>query len=171
MTIKKKLLYSFQRVKIKKRRLSDIIMSIAFQKSIERKSLYLSESAQGKAGKEINSAMDEMVEARLSYAGREYKSATVKACQSLFHMARALLYSKGYEGESLSCVIGGIDHLFAEQGLIEIKWIMILLRALSFKEGGDYLVEYSREEARFFIESAVQFLKVAEDLLALGEIV
>jgi len=144
-------------------------MSLAFQKSIERKSLFLSEGAKDQRGKELSSAQEDLDDARLSYAQGRYKWATIQACQSLFHSARALLCSKGYEGKSLSCVIGGIDHLFADQGLIEIKWIMVLLKALSFKEDSDYFVDYSGDGAKFFMDSATRFLQLVEDLLAKGD--
>lgn len=140
-------------------------MSLAFQKSIERKSLYLSDAAKERKGQELSFALEDLDDARLSYAQGRYKWATIQACQSLFHSARALLCSRGYEGKSLSCIIGGIDHLFADKGLIEIKWVMVLLRALSFKEESDYFIEYSKEGAIFFMENSMEFFKVAEGLL------
>lgn len=145
-------------------------MSLAFQKSIERKSLYQSPQAKEQTRKQLSSALEDLDDARASYAQGRYKWATIQACQSLFHAARALLCSKGYEGKSLSCVIGGIDHLFANQDLLEVKWVMVLLRALSFKDDSDYFIEYSSDGARFFIENAVEFLKVSEALLAQGEL-
>jgi len=157
------------RVKIKRCQRGVGILSQAFQKSIERKSLYLSENAQEQRGRELSSALEDLDNARLSYSQKHYKGATILACQSLFHSARALLCSRGYEGKSLSCIIGGIDHLFADQGLIEIKWIMVLLRALTFKEDSHYLVEYSNSDAKYFMGNAVQFLHVVKDLLAKGD--
>ena len=144
-------------------------MSLAFQKSIEQKSLYQSPQARELVHQELSSALEDLNDARLSYSQGRHKWATIQACQSMLHAARALLCSKGYEGKSLSCVIGGVDHLFTTENQLEIKWIMVLLKALSFKEEANYLIEYSDEGARFFTENAVEFLKVTEDLLAKAE--
>ncbi len=143
-------------------------MSRDFKKCLEKKSLYRSEDAKGLSKNELVSAGDDLEEARLSLSGRRFKWATIQAYYSMFHAARALLYSRGYRERSHYCVMVGIEHLFAEEGLLDMKWARALRNAMSMREDADYSSEFSEDGAKTTVKNADGFLKEAKRIIEGG---
>lgn len=140
-------------------------MSRDFKKCIEKKSLYKSGGAKGLFKKELASAGDDLGDARLSLSEGRFKWATIQAYYAIFHAARALLYSRGYRERSHCCVVAGIEHLFAGEGLLDMKWVRALRNAMSMREDADYASEFSRDGAETTVRSAEGFLKEAKRIL------
>lgn len=86
----------------------------------------------------------------------------------MFHAARALLYSRGYRERSHHCVVVGIEHLFADEGLLDMKWARALRNAMSMREEADYGSEFSVAGARTTVSNAEGFLKEAKGILDSG---
>lgn len=90
----------------------------------------------------------------------------LQAYYAMFHAARALLYSRGFRERSHFCVVVGVEHLFGEVELIDLKWIRALRNAMSLREDADYSDAYSADGADVSVGSAKCFLQEAERLLA-----
>jgi len=140
-------------------------MNRDFKKCIEKKSLYKSVGAKGLFKKELASAEDDLGEAKLSLSEGRLKWATIQAYYAMFHAARALLYFRGYRERSHHCVVVGIEHLFAGEGLLEMKWARALRNAMSMREEADYGSEFSVEGAETTVSNAEGFLKEAKRIL------
>ena len=140
-------------------------MSRDFKKCLEKKSLYRSEGAKRLFKKEFESAEDDLGEAKLSLSEGRCKWATIQAYYSMFHAARALLYFKGYRERSHYCVVVGIEHLFADEGLLDMKWARSLRSAMSMREDADYSSEFSKDGADTIVKNAEGFLKEAKRIL------
>lgn len=140
-------------------------MSRDFKKCLEKKSLYRSSGAKGLSKKELVSAGDDLGDAKISLSEGRLKWATIQAYYAMFHAARALLYSRGYRERSHYCVIVGIEHLFASEGLLDMKWIRSLRNAMSMREDADYASEFSKEGAETTVRSAEGFLKETKSIL------
>lgn len=137
-------------------------MNQDFKNCIDKKRLYKSYNAKDLVKKEFRSATDDLEDAKLSFSKKRYKWATIQAYYAMFHAARALLYSRGYRERSHHCVVVGIEHLFGEERLIDMKWVRALKNAMSLREDADYADEYSKEGAEIAINNAEGFLKEAE---------
>jgi len=140
-------------------------MSRDFRDCLDKKKLYRSDAAKALAGKEFESAADDFAEAEMSLAGKRFKWATIQAYYAMFHAARALLYSRGYRERSHFCVVAGIEHLFGESKLIDLKWVRALRNAMSLREDADYSDAYSPEGAEASILNAREFLREAKRIL------
>lgn len=140
-------------------------MSRDFKNCLEKKSLYKSEGAKGLSKKELVSAGDDLEEAKPSLSGGRFKEATIQAYYAMFHGARALLYSRGYRERSHYCVVAGIEHFFAEEGLLDMKWARAIRNAMGMREDADYASEFSKEGAETTVRSAEGFLKETKRIL------
>lgn len=140
-------------------------MSQDFKNCLDRKKLYESDGAKALSAKELKSAKDDIKDSKFSLSKGRHKWATIQAYYSMFHASRALLYSKGYRERSHFCVVAGIEHLFAEEGQLDMKWVRALQNAMSLREDADYADEYSKDGAEASISNAEGFLKEAERIL------
>jgi uncharacterized protein (UPF0332 family) len=140
-------------------------MSRDFRDCLDKKKLDRSDAAKALAGKEFKSAADDFADAEMSLSGKRFKWATIQAYYAMFHAARALLYSRGYRERSHFCVVAGIEHLFGESMLIELKWVRALRNAMSLREDADYSDAYSSEGAEASIQNAKEFLREAKRIL------
>lgn len=143
-------------------------MSRDFKKCIEKKGLYKSDGAKRLFKKELESAEADLGDAKRSLSDGRFKWATIQAYYAMFHAARALLYSKGYRERSHYCVVAGIEHLFADEGLLDMKWARALRNAMSMREDADYASEFSRDGADTTVKNAEGFLKEAKKILEGG---
>ena len=113
--------------------------------------------------KEIEGAQGDLKDSEDSLQQRKFKWATIQAYYSMFHSARALLYSRGYREKSHYALFVAIRELFLNQlgrGLIG-----------RFEEGSElrqeagYGLKFSDAGAIETIEGAEGFLKKAKEFL------
>jgi len=139
-------------------------MSQEFDDCLKRRKITEFERAKGLASKELNEAERDLESAKASFKNKSYKWATIQAYYSMFHSARALIYSKGYRERSHYCLIVGIRHLFASKGLIDTRLVEALQLGKTLRENADYYGEFSEDATKQMIENAAEFLKVSKDL-------
>lgn len=77
--------------------------------------------AKNLVAKELSQAAADLSTARESIENDNYKWATIQAYYSMFHSARALLYSKGFRERSHYCLIVAIRSLYVDTGLLSYK--------------------------------------------------
>lgn len=106
----------------------------------------------------------------LEIAGRgiengQWKWSTIQAYYSMFHCARALLYSAGYREKSHRCLRVAIETLFVKTGEISEKFIDALQTAKEMRENADYEEEFSETGARKLVSIAGDFFDAVKKKL------
>jgi uncharacterized protein (UPF0332 family) len=115
--------------------------------------------------KELDSAKSDLKTAKESLKRKDYKWATVQAYYSMFHTARALIYSKGYREHSHYCLIVSLKTLFVAKKLLDIRLVEAMQMAKTLRENADYASEFSKSSAEVLVEKAKLFLKTTEEIL------
>ena len=115
--------------------------------------------------KELEGAGYDLDKARRSFDQGDYKWSTVQAYYSMFHSARALLYSKGYREKSHSALLEALTALFVGTGLLERDYIDDLRDAKDMRESADYGMVFSEAGARTLIINADKFFRKAAETL------
>lgn len=140
-------------------------MNLEFQKALEKKRILHFSKGKALTKKELKAAKDDLNEAKDRLKNKKYKYATITAYYSMFHAARALIYSKGYREKSHYYLLVALQALFVDKGLIEDELAKDFHTAMVLRESADYHGEFSREGAESSIESATKFLQKAGAIL------
>jgi uncharacterized protein (UPF0332 family) len=111
--------------------------------------------------KELNVAEEDLNVASHGLDEQRWKWSTIQAYYSMFHSARALLYSEGYREKSHYCLGIAIEALFVETEKIDAKYVDALQMARAMRENADYNDEFSESGARKLVKIAKGFLKAA----------
>lgn len=118
--------------------------------------------------KEIEGARYDIDRARKSLTDGDFKWATVQAYYAMFHVARALLYSRGYREKSHRALLLAVKELFVKQGELEEKFTRSFEDAMDLREEADYGLEFSESGAERVIEDAEDFVSKVKQILKLG---
>ena len=95
----------------------------------------------------------------------KYKYATIIGYYSMFHSARALLYSKGYREKSHYYLVVALNSLFVERNLLSEEIVKEFHDAMVLREDADYHGKFSKEGAEAVIKIAKEFLNTAKSIL------
>ena len=115
---------------------------------------------------ELAAAEGDLDEARRTLAAGGMKWATVQAYYSMFHTARALLYSKGYRERSHRCLVIGLRELYVGPRLLELEFVEGLEAGKTLRENADYYSRFSQAGAQKSVDLAGSFLARARALTA-----
>jgi uncharacterized protein (UPF0332 family) len=140
-------------------------MSLEFKKALEKKRILVFTKAKTLVKKELKAAEDDLNEAKDRIKNKKYKYATIIAYYSMFHSARALIYSKGYREKSHYYLLVALQALFVDKGLIQDELAKDFHSAMVLRESADYHGEFSKEGAESCIESAEILLRAATKIL------
>lgn len=140
-------------------------MNLEFQKALEKKRILHFSKGKALTKMELEAAKDDLNEAKDRLKNKKYKYATITSYYSMFHAARALIYSKGYREKSHYYLLVAFQALFVDKGLIEDELAKDFHTAMVLRESADYHGEFSREGAESSLESATKFLQKAEAIL------
>jgi len=113
--------------------------------------------------KEMERAAYDLTKARRSLYDNDAKWAIVKAYYSMFHAARALLFSKNFREKSHRALFVALRELF--RNTIKPELSHALEHGMALREEADYSMIYSEESARELIESAEEFVAEAKRIL------
>lgn len=117
------------------------------------------------APKELGLAKADLKRGQATFRSGDYKWATVQAYYSMFHSARALLYTKNYREKSHACLIEAVRHLFAAKGLISLEIVGAMVNAKRLREDADYYGDYSEAVAKDLLANAEVFYKAASKIV------
>jgi uncharacterized protein (UPF0332 family) len=92
-----------------------------FEECIEKGKLRKFPAGDRLFAKELKSAEEDLVEAKGSYQNKKFKWATIQGYYSMFHTARALVYSQGFREKSHYCLIMALKELFVNKKLLSPK--------------------------------------------------
>lgn len=141
-------------------------MSREFKKCLERGKIKKFSPGIKLAGKELRLAGEDLKIAKESLGAKRYKWSIVQSYYSMFHSARALLYSKNYREKSHFCLIEAIRTLFVETGKLSVGLVESLLEAKNLREAADYYGDFSELNCRKLVKRAAEFLETAKKLLS-----
>ena len=140
-------------------------MSVEFQKALEKRRILKFSRGKQLVKKELQAAQDDLLEAQDRFKNKKYKYATITAYYSIFHSARALIYSEGYREKSHYYLLVAVQALFTERKLLDEELAKDFHNAMILREDADYHGEFSRDGAKNAIESAIKFLQKTKTLL------
>jgi uncharacterized protein (UPF0332 family) len=113
--------------------------------------------------KEMEGAVSDLEEAKDSLLRRRFKWATIQGYYSMFHAARALIYSKGFREKSHYALLVALKELFKNQ--LESELIQNFEEAMSLREEADYGLVFSEEGATSIVNNAEKFLNKVKQIL------
>ena len=110
------------------------------------------------ASREIETAISDLERAKKTFGDNDYKWATIQIYYSMFHSARALLYTKNLREHGHFCLIAAIKALYVETKQLPTVLLEALQEAKNLREDADYYNRWSAEGCK-------RLLKLAEDFL------
>ncbi|MDH4219227.1 MAG: HEPN domain-containing protein [Candidatus Aminicenantes bacterium] len=118
------------------------------------------------ARREIESAASDLERAQKTFSEGDYKWATIQVYYSMFHSARALLYSRNLREHSHFCLVAAIRALFVETHQLSNSMLDGLKEAKSLREDADYYGRWSKKGCQGLLKTAHGFLEQARKLVA-----
>ncbi len=113
--------------------------------------------------KEIEAAKSDLAEAHDSLAGKKLKWATIQGYYSMFHGARALLYSKGYREKSHYALSIAIEEMFSRE--LGLTMVNAFRDAMDLRQEADYGLKFSEAGATETTEAAEKLLTKVKEIL------
>ena len=140
-------------------------MDYHFKRCLEKKNIFKVGIDKNLINKEITAAESDLKDSKDVLDLGKYKLATITAYYSMFHAARAMLYSKGYREKSHFCLRVAIKNLFVDNNLLEPSFLDDYDMAKDLRENADYKSDFSKENAEQLIAKAKKFLEKTKILL------
>jgi uncharacterized protein (UPF0332 family) len=139
-----------------------------FEECLKKRKIIPFPRAKKFALKELTAAAEDLAEARDRFGHRRFKYATINAYYSVFHAARALIYSKGFRERSHYCLAVALEALFVGPGLLAGRYVRMFQNTMASREEADYSGSYSKEGASLCILDAEDFVRAASTILRLS---
>jgi len=138
-------------------------LSLQFRRLLEERKLQRIEPKHDIITKETASAEYDFGKSRNSFEEADYKWAIVQAYYSMFHAARALIYSKGYREKSHRACLVALKEFFLDA--LGEERIDDFEEAMDLRESADYGSAYTDEDARNLVAKAQEFLENVRRIL------
>jgi len=140
-------------------------MKIAFKDCLIKKRIFRFKPAEHLVESEIEDAESDLNSAEDEFVKAGFKWATIKGYYSMFHSARALLYSRGYREKGHYCLYLAIKEFFVKEGKLDSSLAEDFNNCMVLREEADYRRKFSQEGASATIKSAKRFLKEIKSIL------
>ena len=138
-------------------------MSTEFERFIAERKLIRTRIGRGMIEKEIEAAESDLKDARDSLERGKFKWATIQGYYSMFHGARALLYSRGFREKSHYALLIAIREIFSRE--LKPSLIDRFEDAMNLRQEADYGLKFSEAGATETIEGAEELLNAVKELL------
>jgi len=113
--------------------------------------------------KELDAAEADLAEAQESLQNNKFKWATIQGYYSMFHSARALLYSKGLREKSHFALFLALRELFSRE--IEASLIRQFEECMCLRQEADYGLTFSETGALDAIDGAEKLFVKSKQIL------
>jgi len=143
-------------------------VSIEFQKAIEKKRILHFAQGKHQVKKELQEAESDLIEALDRFESEKYKYATITGYYSMFHSARALIYSKGYREKSHYYLLVALNSFFVDTGFLPEEITSEFHDAMVLREDADYHGSFTKEGAETVLKSAKELLTIAKTVLKIN---
>ena len=117
------------------------------------------------ASKELETSASDFERAKKTYKDGDYKWATIQIYYSMFHSARALLYSRNLREHSHFCLIEAIRTLFVETKQIPLFLLEGFQEAKNLREEADYYNRWSKHGCEKLLKIAQEFIERAKTII------
>jgi uncharacterized protein (UPF0332 family) len=117
------------------------------------------------ARSELETAGQDLEEARRTLAAGGCKWATIQAYYAMFHTARALLFAKELRERSHRCLVIALRGLYVTPRLLEAEFVEGLEAGKTLRENADYYSRFSEAGARKAMDLAARFILRARQIL------
>lgn len=138
-------------------------LSLQFRRLLEERKLQRIGPQKDIVVKEIRSAEYDLGKSKNSLEEEDYKWAIIQAYYSMFHAARALIYSKGYRERSHRACLVALKEFFLDT--LSEERIDDFAEAMDLRESADYGSAYTDADARNLVGKAQEFLENATRIL------
>lgn len=135
-----------------------------FDECIRKGFIKIAPADKNEIEKEIASAKDDIAISDTSLEQGQYKWSIIQSYYSMFHAARALLYSRGYKERSHACIELFLEHIVKNNELDQ-NYLADFKAARYLREEANYQSTYSEERARAVNDSAEIFLNNIQSML------
>lgn len=141
-------------------------MDPEYEKCLKKNSIKSFPQGKRLIPKEIDSAENDLISAKESFKNKNHKWATIQAYYSMFHGARALLYSQDLREKSHYCLAVAVRALFVDTNKLEKSLCDDFFTAMVLRENADYESTFSEDGAQKLINSATVFLRKTKEILS-----
>jgi uncharacterized protein (UPF0332 family) len=121
-------------------------------------------STRDEIDKELGQSKNDISRANETLNAGDYKWSTIQAYYSMFHAARAVLFSAGYREKSHKCILYFLESL-ADDGRLESHFSQEFSAAMYLREEADYNATYSKQSATDTVSNASAFIIKMKSLL------
>lgn len=115
-------------------------------------------------GKELEESKRDFEDAKTSFNMGKFKWAIIQSYYSMFHAARAVLFSLGLKERGHFAIPVVLEHLVKNKKL-EPRFVNDFKAGVFTREEADYEAEYSQDRAESMLEIAEEFNKRMRNLL------
>lgn len=140
-------------------------MNPDFKSCLEKKRIIPFSKGKSLVNKELRNARDDLEDARFGLTHNRYKWSTIQGYYSMFHSARALLFSKEYREKSHYCLYAALKELFVKNSELDADYVEDFRNAMVLREDADYRTKFSKSGATAVLNKAEAFLKEAKKIL------
>jgi uncharacterized protein (UPF0332 family) len=140
-------------------------MSPEFKKCLERGKIKKFSPGPRLATKEIRLANEDRQAAIKSMSEGNMRWSIIQAYYSMFHSARALLYSRGFRERSHYCLIEAVRDLFVKAKKLDPLLLEALQEAKTLREEADYYGDFSELNCRKTVKKAEKFFQAAAKIV------
>ena len=113
--------------------------------------------------KQVEAAQADLMDAHESFERGKFKWATIQGYYSMFHSARALLFSRGFREKSHYALLLALRELFS--GELERSLIGKFEDGMELRQEADYGLKFSEVGAVDTVEGAEKLLRRAKEIL------
>jgi len=138
-------------------------VSFKFKRLLEERRLTRIKPDRKLVLKEVEGAKSDLETARKSLQDGNFKWSIIQGYYSIFHAARALVYSKGFREKSHYALLVAIQEIFRDE--LESFLIQGFGDAMNLRQTADYGLTFSKEGAINVIETAEKFLLKTKEIL------
>jgi len=136
-----------------------------FKECLDKGKIKRFAGAKSLSAKELSIAENDLNVAKAGLKNEQWKWSTIQAYYSMFHTARALLYSGGYREKSHYCLRISLEVLYVATGKLDEKFVDAFQTAKMMRENADYEDSFSEIGASKLVAIAQEFLKEAKNIL------
>lgn len=140
-------------------------MNPDFKLCLEKKKIVPFSKGKSLVKKELRTANDDLADGKFGLIHGKYKWSTIQGYYSMFHTARALLYSRGFREKSHHCLHVALIALFVKEKKLGVEFVESFRNAMMLREDADYRTNFSKYGAKVVLEKAEEFLNRAKELL------
>ena len=138
-------------------------VSSKIQRLLSERKLMKADISSDMIQKEIRAANSDLTDSKDSLDQGKFKWATIQSYYSMFHAARAMLYSKVYREKSHYALLIAIKELFGNE--IGPSLITAFEEGMELRQEADYGLEFSEEGAKETVDGAKKFLAKVRQLM------